>query len=136
MSSRPIILSSRGGSLLGRPARGRWAGSGDHASGGLHRRYETVATAGDIGDVALAVFPVTQSLAKIEEMNPETSLLDNHVGPDKFDQLSPAQDFPGVLHQTMRISKARPPIATGSSPLVSNLSETLKRKGPKDAITS
>ncbi|BAV47824.1 Putative lipoprotein [Mesorhizobium loti] len=32
-------------------------------------------------------------------MYPETSLLDNHVGPDTLEQLFAAEDFPGVLHQ-------------------------------------
>ncbi len=65
----------------------------------LDRRYEGVAPAGHIHDVAAAKLAVTQRPAQPGDVDPKVALLDERIRPHAGDQVILADDLPGSTDQ-------------------------------------
>jgi hypothetical protein len=84
ISSRPTDAGERHGQIIGCSHSIR-RGACRLPALAQHRRYEAVAPAWNVGDVALTGSTIAKRLAQRGDMNPQGPLVDHRIGPSMGD---------------------------------------------------
>ena len=79
-----------------------------------NRRYELIAATRDAGQIPPAGLSIAKRLAKAGDMNPESAIIGEGIGPDAGEELGLADKLAGAFHEYCQNIEGAAPEPNGS----------------------